>query len=69
MRLALHGSSTWKLYYSAGRCSMGIRILLEEIGEPFDAVALDVFGGESRRPPFIDLNPKGKCQHCSATMG
>ncbi len=49
-----------KLYYSAGRCSMGIRILLEEIGQPFDAVALDILGGETQRPPFIDLNPKGK---------
>lgn len=39
---------------------MGIRILLEEIGEPFEAVALDILGGESQRSPFIGLNPKGK---------
>lgn len=49
-----------KLYYAPGACSMGIHVLLEEIGKPYDAVKLDTRGGENMRPPFIDLNPKGK---------
>jgi len=49
-----------KLYYAPGACSMGIHILLEEIGAPYEAVKLDIRGGESQRPPFNTLNPKGK---------
>ena len=49
-----------KLYYARGACSMGIHVVLEEIGKPYDAVKLDTRGGENRRPPFIELNPKGK---------
>ena len=49
-----------KLYYAPGACSMGIHLLLEEIGKPYDTVKLDTRGGETQRPPFTDLNPKGK---------
>ncbi len=49
-----------KLFYAPGACSMGIHILLQEIGAPYEAVKLDIRGGESQRPPFSDLNPKGK---------
>jgi len=49
-----------KLFYAPGACSMGIHILMEEIGAPYEAVKLDIRGGESQRPPFSDLNPKGK---------
>jgi len=49
-----------KLYYAPGACSMGIHVILEEIGRPYEAVKLDIRGGESQRPPFSGLNPKGK---------
>lgn len=49
-----------KLYYASGACSMGIHVVLEEIGKPYEAVKLDIRGGENLRPPFIELNPKGK---------
>lgn len=49
-----------KLFYAPGACSMGIHILLEEIGKPYEAVKLDIRGGENYRPPFSELNPKGK---------
>ncbi len=49
-----------KLYYAPGACSLGIHLLLEEIGKPYEAVKLDIRSGESQRPPFSDLNPKGK---------
>lgn len=49
-----------KLYYAPGACSMGIHLLLEEIGKPYEAVKLDIHGGETQRPPFSELNPKGK---------
>ena len=49
-----------KLYYSPGACSMGIHILLEEIGKPYEAQKVDLRAGDTQKPPFIDINPKGK---------
>jgi len=49
-----------KLHYTPGACSMGIHIVLEEIGKPYELAKLDIRGGETQRAPFIDLNPKGK---------
>jgi glutathione S-transferase len=49
-----------KLYYAPGACSIGIHTLLEEIGKPYEAVRLDIRAGDTQKPPFIELNPKGK---------
>ena len=49
-----------KLFYSPGACSVGIHVLLEEIGKPYEAVRLDLRGGEQLKPPFAEINPKGK---------
>ncbi len=49
-----------KLYYSPGACSIGIHVLLEEVGKPYEAVKLNFQNGEQQRPPFTGINPKGK---------
>ena len=49
-----------KLFYAPGACSLGIHTLLEEIGKPYEAVKLDLRAGETQKPPFIEMNPKGK---------
>lgn len=49
-----------KLYYAPGACSMGIHIILEEIGASYELVKLDLKGGEQHRLPFSEINPKGK---------
>ncbi len=49
-----------KLFYAPGACSMGIHVLLEEIGKPYELSKLDIHGGENYRPPFSELNPKSK---------
>lgn len=49
-----------KLYYAPGACSLGIHVLLEEIGKPYDVQKVDIAAGETRKPPFIEINPKGK---------
>jgi glutathione S-transferase len=49
-----------KLYYAPGACSIGIHVLLEEIGKPYETVKLNFQNGEQQRPPFTDINPKGK---------
>ena len=49
-----------KLFYSPGACSLGIHVILEEIGKPYEAQKLDFKSGEQHRPPFSELNPKSK---------
>jgi glutathione S-transferase len=49
-----------KLYYAPGACSIGIHVLLEEIGKPYEAVRLDIRAGDTHKPPFTEINPKGK---------
>ena len=49
-----------KLYWGSHTCAIGIHVLLEEIGAPYETEKLDVADGATRRPPFVGLNPKGK---------
>jgi glutathione S-transferase len=49
-----------KLYYSPGACSIGIHLLLEEIGKPYEAVRLDLRAGDQQKADFAAVNPKGK---------
>ena len=49
-----------KLYWGPHTCAIGIHILLEEIGTPYETEKLDVGGGATLKPPFIGVNPKGK---------
>ena len=37
-----------------------IRLMLRFLGIPFRRVEVDTFGGETRRPDFLALNPAGK---------
>lgn len=49
-----------KLFYSPNACSIGIHILLEEIGAPFDVEIINVRAGQQFAPAFRAVNPKGK---------
>lgn len=49
-----------KLYYAPGACSIGIHVLLEEIGKPYELHKLDFATGEQKAPEFTRINPKGK---------
>src|SRR5690606_37349483 len=33
---------------------------LEELGEPYELVYVDIMNGDQKRPPVVDLNPMGK---------
>jgi glutathione S-transferase len=49
-----------KLMYSPGACSIGIHVLLEEIGKPYEAQLVNLREGAQFRPDFTAVNPKAK---------
>ena len=49
-----------KLYYGPGACSLGIHVLMEEIGKPYEAVSLNLREGDQYKPEFAAVNPKSK---------
>ena len=49
-----------KLYYMPGACSIGIHVLLEEIGKPYELQKIDGANREQYGPAFVKLNPKSK---------
>jgi glutathione S-transferase len=49
-----------KFYWGPHTCAIGIHILLEESGLAYETEKLDVGGGETHKPEFLAINPKGK---------
>lgn len=49
-----------KLFHAKGSCSLGIRILLEEIGASYELATLQLANGEQKAPDYLAQNPKGK---------
>src|SRR5215472_15432704 len=49
-----------KLMYSPGACSIGIHVLLEEIGKPYEAQLVNLREGAQFKPDFTAVNPKSK---------
>ncbi len=48
------------LCYAKKTCSIGIHVLLEEVGMPYDLRIVDFSKGEQKTPEYKALNPKGK---------
>ena len=49
-----------KLYWGPHTCAIGIHLLLAEIGQPYELQKVDASGGETQKPAFLAVNPKGK---------
>src|SRR5271165_2930865 len=49
-----------KLFYAPGACSIGIHVLMEEIGKPYDGVPVNLREGAQFKPEFTSVNPKSK---------
>ncbi len=49
-----------KLLYSPGACSIGIHVILEEIGAPFESEKISLRDGEQFQAAFTSRNPKSK---------
>ena len=48
------------LYYSPQTRATGTRVLLEELGAPYDLQVLNMKAGEQRQPAYLAINPLGK---------
>jgi GST-like protein len=49
-----------KFYFHPSPNPMKVALLLEELGVPFDLIAVDIFKGEQHGAGFRKLNPNGK---------
>lgn len=49
-----------KLFYSPGACSIGIHVILEEIGKPFETRVVSTRDGSNKKPEYLAINPKAK---------
>jgi len=49
-----------KLFYSPNACSLGIHVVLEEIGKPFETMLASARDGTLNKPEYMALNPKSK---------
>ena len=49
-----------KLYYGVGACSLASHIALEEAGAQYEAIRMDLKGGQQRTPGYLEVNPKGR---------
>jgi transposase len=49
-----------RLYYSPGSCALGIHVLLEELGAPFELKRLNFAEREQYGEAYLAINPKSK---------
>ncbi|GAA5264371.1 glutathione S-transferase [Acidiphilium sp. MT5] len=49
-----------KLYFAPGACSLGIHVIFEEIGKPYEMQAVNLRAGDHFKPEFLAINPKAK---------
>ncbi len=49
----------YKLYYALGSAAMGTRVILEEIGAPYELIQTTIAMDEPRPPEQLALNPNG----------
>ncbi len=50
---------SYKLYYALGSASMGVRVVLEEIGAPYELIQTTIDMDKPRPPEQLALNPNG----------
>ena len=49
-----------ELHYAPGTIASAVAIALEELGLPFEPVRVDFAAAEQTKPPYLELNPKGR---------
>lgn len=49
-----------KLFYAPGACSLASHIVLEEMGDNFEAIRLDLAAGEQTKAEYLAINPHAR---------
>ncbi|MBV1703542.1 MAG: glutathione S-transferase N-terminal domain-containing protein [Hyphomicrobiales bacterium] len=49
-----------QLHFSPGACSLGIHVMLEDIGAPYELARVDFAKRQNFGPEFLALNPKSR---------
>jgi glutathione S-transferase len=49
-----------RFFYAPSSCSIGIHILLEETGTPYESAKIALAARDQMKPEFLAVNPKGK---------
>lgn len=49
-----------KFYYAPKTCALAVHIALEQIGAPYEAIALDFANQAQRSAEYLAINPKGR---------
>jgi len=44
-----------------------VRWMLEEIGQPYELVSIDLQAGDQKKPEYLKINPKGRVPRWSTT--
>lgn len=57
------------LYHAPSSCALAVHIALEESGLAYQAVRVDLLGGEQTRPEYLALNPKGRVPALATERG
>jgi glutathione S-transferase len=50
---------TYRLYYADGSAAMGVRVILEELGVPYELITTSISMDAPRAPEVLALNPNG----------
>ena len=50
---------TYQLFYAPGSAAMGTRVLLEEIGAPYELIESTIDMDKPRSPEQLAINPNG----------
>ena len=59
-----------RLYYSPGACSLAVRIVLEEIGQPYETEIRSAKNGEgTSTADYLALNPSGRVPALTGVSG
>jgi len=49
----------YRLFYADGSAAMGVRVILEEVGETYELIETEIGAGMPRAPELLALNPNG----------
>ena len=50
---------SYQLFYAERSAAMGVRVLLEELAQPYELIETDISSSSPRSPELLSLNPNG----------